>query len=140
MSRILAIDYGKKRCGLAVTDPLQIIAGGLACVETTALMAYIKDYVAKNDVEAIVMGLPTTVRGEFSDSYKYIEPFFKKLEAEFPAKKIIYYDERFTTKIALQSMIAGGVKKGDRNNKSGLVDKVSAALILQSYLASVQNR
>ena len=135
MGRILGIDYGKKRTGIAVTDPLQIIAGGLATVDTPALMQFLKEYTAQNEVDKIVIGLPLQMNGEYSESFRYIEPFVKRLKKEFPDKEIIYHDERFTSKIALQSMITGGVKKSDRRDKK-LVDKVSAALILQSYLDS----
>ena len=135
MGRILGIDYGKKRTGIAVTDPLQIIAGGLTTVDTPALMQFLKEYTAQNEVDKIVIGLPLQMNGEYSESFRYIEPFVKRLKKEFRDKEIIYHDERFTSKIALQSMITGGVKKSDRRDKK-LVDKVSAALILQSYLDS----
>ena len=136
MARILAIDYGKKRTGIAVTDPLQIIAGGLTTVETSRLLSFIKEYVGREDVEAIVVGLPRTVRGEYSESFKYIAPFVERLRRELPDVEVVYHDERFTTKIAMQSMIEAGATRSQRNNKSGVVDMVSAAIILQSYIDS----
>ncbi|MDE7134573.1 MAG: Holliday junction resolvase RuvX, partial [Rikenellaceae bacterium] len=134
MARILAVDYGKKRTGLAVTDPLQIIASGLTTVETGKLMAFIKDYVARHEVEMIVVGLPRTVTGEYSDSFAYIAPFVERLKEQLPEVEVVYHDERFTTKMAMQSMIAAGAPRRQRNNKSGVVDMVSAAIILQSFI------
>ncbi len=136
MGRILAIDYGKRRTGIAVTDPLQIIATGLTTVDTSELKAFIKKYITENEVDSIVMGLPRQMSGEMSESYKYIKPFCDWLKKELPEKELIYEDERFTSKLAMRAMIAGGVKKSDRRNKA-LIDKVSATIILQSYL---QNR
>lgn len=138
VARILAIDYGTKRTGIAVTDPLQIIASGLTCVETSTLLSFLRDYVQKESVEAIVVGLPKTVRGEFSESYSKIETFVEKLRKELPDMKVIFHDERFTTKMAMQSMISAGATKKQRNNKAGVIDMVSAAIILQSYLDSRQ--
>ncbi len=136
MARILAVDYGRKRTGLAVTDPLQIIAGGLTTVDTSRLISFIKDYVAVNDVETIVVGLPRTVKGEYSDSFAGISLFVERLKGELPGVEVVYHDERFTTKMAMQSMIAAGATRRQRNNKSGVVDMVSAAIILQSFLDS----
>ena len=136
MARILAIDYGKKRTGVAVTDPLQIIANGLITVDTKEILPYVKQYVAENEVETIVVGLPRQMNGEYSESFKYIAPFVERLKKALPETEIVYFDERFTSKMALQSMIAGGVKKSERRNNKGLVDRVSAAIILQSYLES----
>lgn len=134
MGRILAIDYGKKRCGLAVTDPLQIVPGPLTTVATGELMAFLKDYVVHEDVDVIVMGKPTTVRGEDSETMNYIRPFLGRLRKEMPQMKVEMVDERFTTKIAFQTMLDAGLKKSDRNNKNGIVDKVSATIILQTYM------
>lgn len=135
MARILSIDYGKKRVGIAVTDPLQIIAGGLTTVSAPETMDFLRKYLAGHEVEAIVVGLPRQMNHEYSESFRYIEPFVARLKKEFPAVRVEYFDERFTSRIAMQAMIAGGVKKSDRRNKA-LVDKVSAAVILQSYLES----
>ncbi|MEG1635252.1 MAG: Holliday junction resolvase RuvX [Rikenellaceae bacterium] len=133
MGRILAIDYGKKRTGIAVTDPLQIISNGLTTVETSTLKEFIKKYTTENEVDKFVIGLPRQMSGEFSESYKYIKPFGKWLESEFPNKEIIFVDERFTSVLAKRAMIEGGVKKMDRQNKA-LIDKISATIILQTYL------
>ena len=135
MARILSIDYGKKRVGIAVTDPLQIIAGGLTTVNAPEALDFLRKYLAENEVETIVVGLPRQMNHAYSESFRYIEPFVARLKKAFPGTKIEYFDERFTSKIAMQAMIAGGVKKSDRRDKA-LVDKVSAAVILQSYLES----
>ena len=133
MGRILAIDYGRKRTGLAVTDPLQIIAGNLATVPTHTLLAFIKDYIAREQVDRIVIGQPTQLNGEPSESMKYITPFVNRLHKELPDMTVVMYDERFTSTIAHQAMIDGGMKKSERRDKAS-VDKISAAIILQSYL------
>ncbi len=135
MGRILAIDYGRKRCGLAVTDPLQIIAGALETVPTHTLMDFLKEYLARNEVDALVMGMPRQMNGEPSESFTYIAPFVRRLEKEFPKLRIEWMDERFTSRLAMQAMITGGVPKMQRRDK-GLVDRVSATIILQSYLDS----
>lgn len=135
MGRILAIDYGRKRCGVAVTDPQQIIANALETVPTHTLMDFLKNYFAEQEVEAVVIGLPRQMNGQPSESFLYIEPFARHLQKEFPALKIEWMDERFTSKLALSAMIEGGVKKSKRREK-GLVDRVSAAIILQGYLDS----
>ncbi len=133
MPRILAIDYGSKRVGLAVTDPLQIIASGLTTVHSKDVIAFLEDYIKKENVECIVVGEPKTLMNVASDSARFIEPFVKHLRKKFPAIKIDRYDERFTSAIAHQTMLAGGLKKKDRQNKE-TVDMVSATLILQNYL------
>ncbi len=133
MGRILAIDYGRKRTGLAVTDPLQIIANALETVPTHTLMEYIRNYAAANALDAIVVGMPRQMDGTESESYVYIRPFVEKLRKAFPALKIEMVDERFTSKLAMQAIIAGGVPRAKRQDK-GLVDRVSATIILQSYL------
>jgi len=135
MARILSIDYGQKRTGLAVTDPMQMIANGLTTVETKDLEKFIVDYMAKEDVSTIVMGKPTQLNGENSENMRRIEPFFNRLKKLYPTKEIIYYDERFTSVLAHQTMIASGIGKKARQDK-GLVDQISATIILQDYMAS----
>ncbi|MCU0360036.1 MAG: Holliday junction resolvase RuvX [Bacteroidia bacterium] len=133
MGRILAIDYGTKRVGLAVTDPLRLIAGGLDTLHSKDLMTFLKTYTAKEKVDVIVVGEPKTLMNEKSSSARFIEPFVKQLEKTFPEIKIARYDERFTSRMAMQSMIEGGLKKKDRQNKE-TVDQVSAIIILQDYM------
>ena len=135
MSRILAIDYGQKRTGIAVTDTLQMIANGLATIETKELERFIVDYVAEEDVSVIVVGKPTQMNGENSENMKRIEPFFNRLKKLFPDKEITYYDERFTSVLAHQTMLQSGIGKKARQDK-GLVDKISATIILEDYLQS----
>ncbi len=139
MGRILGIDYGRKRTGVAVTDPLQIVAGNLTTVPTHELMQFIKDYVAQECVERIVIGQPTQLNGEPSESMKYITPFVKRLRKELPDMPIDLYDERFTSTIAHQAMIDGGMKKSDRRDKSR-VDAIAATIILNDYLQSKYNQ
>lgn len=134
MPRILAIDLGTKRTGLAVTDPLKILANPLETIETGQLMNFLKSYFAKEEVEAIVLGLPTRLNGQDNEMTPRVMKLKEELEKAFPEKKIALEDERFTSKMALQSMIAMGSKKKDRKEKAGNLDKVSAAIILQSYL------
>ena len=133
MSRILAIDYGKKRTGIAVTDTLQMIANGLATIETKELEKFLIDYVAREDVATIVIGKPTQMNGEDSENMKRIEPFFNRLKRLFPDKEIVYYDERFTSVLAHQAMLQSGIGKKARQDKA-LVDKISATIILEDYL------
>ena len=137
MSRILAIDYGQKRTGIAVTDTLQMIANGLATVETKELEKFIVGYVANEDVSTIVVGKPTQMNGENSENMKRIEPFFHRLKRLFPDKEITYYDERFTSVLAHQAMLQSGIGKKARQNKA-LVDKISATIILEDYLQSIR--
>lgn len=134
MARIMAIDYGSKRVGLAVTDPLQIIASGLTTVHSKDLIAYLEDYLKKEKVECIVVGEPKTLQNEASDSARYIDPFVTHLGRKFPTITIVRYDERFTSALAHQAMLMGGLKKKDRANKE-TVDMVSATILLQDYLA-----
>lgn len=136
MGRILAIDYGNKRVGLAVTDPLQIIAGGLTTVSAHESLKYITEYVKTNEVEKIVVGLPRQLDNQYSESYKYIRPFVDRLKKELPTHEVVYYDERFTSTLANRAIIEGGVKKSERRNNKGLVDMVSATILLQSYMDS----
>lgn len=137
MGRILAIDYGTKRTGIAVSDPLRIIAGALDTVPTHTLVDFLKKYIAENDVDIIVVGKPTQMNGQPSQSMAQIEPFVRRLAKEFPTIKIEWQDERFTSVLAQRAIIDSGVKKMQRRDKS-LVDKVSATIILQSYMESNQ--
>ena len=139
MGRILGIDYGRKRTGLAVTDPLQIVAGNLATVPTHTLMTYIKDYIARETVERIVIGKPTQLNGQPSESMKYITTFVNQLHKELPDMSVVMYDERFTSTIAHRAMIDGGMKKSDRRDKAR-VDAIAATIILNDYLQSKFNQ
>ena len=133
MPRILAIDYGKKRTGLAVTDPLKIIASGLATVPSHELVPYLKKYFAAEAVELILIGLPRNLDGSATDATALVEECIRVLHKHFPQIPIKKMDERFTSKMAFQSMIDSGLKKKDRQQK-GLVDEISATIILQEYL------
>lgn len=137
MGRFLAIDYGTKRTGLAVSDTLQIIANGLATVPTHTLFDYLRQYLEKENVERIIVGLPKQMNNEFSENMKHIRPFVKKLQAIYPAIPVELYDERFTSALAQKTIIEAGLKKKDRQNKA-LVDEVSAVIILQSYMESLR--
>jgi len=139
MGRIIGVDYGLKRIGLAVTDPLQIFASPLITLNQEEFYIYINDYMKKNEVEAFVIGYPVQMNNKPSESITYINPFIKKLKKTFPEKYIYLADERFTSQMALKTMIAGGVKKKDRQDKS-MVDKISASIILQSYLDTRSNK
>ena len=129
----MAIDYGRKRCGIAVTDPLQIIANSLTTVATKDLLTFILDYVKKENVETIVIGEPKDMQNNPSESSRYIEPFIGQLRKALPDMIIKRHDERFTSKMAFQTMIDAGLGKKQRQNKS-LVDTISATIILQSYM------
>jgi len=133
MARIIAIDYGSKRVGIAVTDELQIIASGLTTVHSTEIIAFLEDYFSKNEVECIVVGEAKDLQNNPSESTKIIEPFVKHLSRKFKDIKIARIDERFTSKMAFQTMIDSGLKKKARKNKA-LVDEISATIILQSYM------
>ena len=135
MGRVLAIDYGLKRTGIAVTDELQIIASGLTTVSTKDLIPFLQDYIKKEEVELFLIGEPKKLDNSPSDSEALITPFIQKLEKEFPKIPIKRVDERFTSKMAFQTMIDSGLKKKQRKNKA-LIDEISATLILQSYLYS----
>ncbi len=137
MGRILAIDYGTKRTGIAVTDPLRIIAGGLETVPTHTLHGWLVKYFAAESVDVIVVGKPTRMDGSPSESMAHIEPFVRRLRETFPGKEVVWYDERFTSRLAQKAIIDGGVPKMARRDKA-LVDKVSATIILQSYMESRQ--
>ena len=133
--RILSIDYGKKRTGLAVTDPLQIIAGGLATVSTSELFDWLQAYLAKEQVERIIIGEPRQPNGQPSENLARVQQFVNRWRKAVPNVPIEYYDERFTSVLAHQAMIDGGLKKKARQNK-GLVDEISATIILEDYLRS----
>ena len=139
MGRILGIDYGSKRIGLAVTDPLQIFASPLITVNPAEFDNYIKDYLKTNEVDAFVIGYPVQMNNQPSASVVYINPFIKKLKRTYPEKHIYLADERFTSQMAFRTMIDGGVKKKDRKDKS-MVDKISASIILQSFLDKRSNK
>ena len=136
MGRLMAIDYGRKRCGIAVTDPLQICANGLPTVRSCDLLSFIKDYCSKEAVDSFIVGEPKDLHGNPSESMRYINPFVSKLKKDFPGIPVIMWDERFTSTIAHQEMIAGGFKKKDRREK-GKTDEMAAVLILTSYLQSL---
>ena len=135
MARILSIDYGQKRTGLAVTDTLQLIANGLDVVETKNLEAYLSDYLKREEVETIVVGYPRQTNGQDSENMKRITPFVNRIRKLYPDKQIELYDERFTSVLAHKAMIESGIGKKARQNK-GLVDQISATIILQDYLES----
>lgn len=135
MYQLLAIDYGQKRVGVAVTDNEQLIASGLTTVHSNEIIDFLKDYFQKQKVECIVVGEAKNLDGTPSESSRFIEPFVLRLKKTFPEMKIARVDERFTSKMAFQTMIDAGLKKHKRREK-GLIDKVSATLILQSYLNS----
>ncbi len=135
MARIIAIDYGFKRVGLATTDPLQIIASPLETVHSKDLVTYLKNYCAKEEVESIVVGMPKNLDNTDTDTTKAVQDLVKHLKKVFTDKQVYTEDERFTSKMAMQAMIDGGMSKKDRREK-GNVDKISAAIILQSFLQS----
>lgn len=139
MGRILAIDYGTRRTGLAVSDPLRIIAGALATVETKQLERYLADYFAKNDVDIIVLGKPTQMNGSPSQTMRYIEPLAGRLRHAYPDKEVVLYDERFTSVLARRTMLESGIGRAARRDKA-LVDRISATIILQSYMDSAAQR
>lgn len=135
MGRIMAIDYGKKRVGIAVTDELQLIANGLTTVAAHDIFTFLKKYTREEKVDLFVVGEPRQMNNQPSESLKFIIPFVKKLKQEFPGIGVEMADERFTSKMAFQTMIDAGLKKKDRQNKE-LIDTISATIILQSYLSS----
>lgn len=135
MARILSIDYGKKRTGIAVTDPLQIIANGLATVSTSELLSYLKDYLSREQVERIIIGRPMQPNGQPSENLQRVEQFVNRWKKEMPDVPVEYVDERFTSVLAHQAMIDGGLRKKARQDKA-LVDKISATIILEDYLRS----
>ena len=133
MARILAIDYGRKRTGIAVTDPLQLIANRLTTISSHNIWEFLEEYLKKEKVEIIVVGYPTQMNNEASEAVKYINPFLKKLRIRYPGLTIEIVDERFTSKMAFRTMIDGGLKKQKRQDKA-LIDSISATIILQSYM------
>ncbi len=138
MGRLLSIDYGRKRCGIAVTDPLRICANGLTTVRACDLMAFLKDYCSKESVDKIIVGLPRQMNGTPSESARYIEPFLKQLRREMPDMPIERYDERFTSTLAHRAMIDGGMRRMARRDKE-IVDEIAATIILNDYLISLQS-
>ena len=137
MSRILAIDYGKKRTGLAVTDVCQLIANGLTTVATHELLDFVVNYVTREDVETVVIGMPVQMNGQPSENQARVTQFIQKLEAKLPKTlNIVQWDERFTSVLAHRAMIDGGVRKKERRENKGLVDEISATIILQDYMNS----
>jgi len=138
MGRILSIDYGQKRVGIALSDEMRIIATGLKTVASKDIWTFLKDYFSQENVDCIVVGQPTDMQNKPSDASRFIEPFVGKLRKIYPALKIDRYDERFTSKMAQEAMLAGGLRKKKRQDKA-LVDTVSATLILQSYMAAQNN-
>ena len=135
MARIVSIDYGKKRTGLAVTDPLQIIPGGLATVSTSTLFEFLSDYVQKEQVERLVIGEPRQPNGQPSENLARVQQFVNRWRKAMPQIPIEYFDERFTSVLAHQAMLAGGLKKKARQDKA-LVDEISATIILEDYMRS----
>ena len=135
MARILSIDYGKKRTGIAVTDPLQIIAGGLATVSTSTLFDWLSDYIKREPVERIIIGEPKQTKGQPSENYVRVEQFVNRWKKAMPDVPIEFFDERFTSVLAHKTMLEGGLHKKARQNKE-LVDEISATIILQDYMRS----
>ena len=138
MGRIMAIDYGARRTGLAVTDPVRIIATALATVDTPTLLPYIEEYCAREEVDLFVVGEARRMDGSPSESAQLIEPFVAQLREAFPAKEVARIDERFTSKLAFQSMIDSGLRKKDRRNKA-TVDQVAATIMLQDYMRTLNH-
>lgn len=137
MGRILAIDYGTRRCGLAVSDPLQIIATALATVETRQLETYVMQYCQENDVSTIVVGKPLQMSGDASETMRFIEPLVGRLRHAHPTKEVVLYDERYTSVLAQRTIRESGIGKMARRDKA-LVDRVAATIILQSYMEAVK--
>ena len=139
MGRALAIDYGRKRCGVAVTDPMRIIASPLTTVPSAGLEAYLRDYIPRENVTDVVIGYPVTVNNLPSESVKYIDPFIARFRKVFPGIPLHLTDERFTSQMAMQTMIEGGVSKSGRRDKA-MADRISASIILQSWLKLEENK
>ncbi|MDE7347990.1 MAG: Holliday junction resolvase RuvX [Muribaculaceae bacterium] len=135
MGRLLAIDYGRKRCGIAVTDSLRICANGLTTVRSCDLMSFLKDYCSKEPVDKIIIGLPKQMDGSPSESSRFIEPFIKHLRKEMPDTPLERYDERFTSTLAHRAMLDGGLHRMARRDKE-LLDEIAATIILNDYLSS----
>lgn len=139
MGRILAIDYGKKRVGLAVSDPLRLIANRLATVETHTIWNFLKNYFQSEQVDEVIIGYPVQMNNQPSEAVLYIEPFIKRFRKVYPEIPLELVDERYTSAMAFQTMIDGGVKKMARRNKA-MIDAISATIILQSYMEQQRNR
>ena len=137
MGRLLAIDYGRSRCGIAVTDPLRIVANGLATVETPRLESFLRDYLGRESVDAVIVGMPRNLDGTASDSQRYLLPALGRLRKAIPEMKFDTYDERFTSVLAHRAMIDGGMKRSDRREK-GNTDRIAACIILNDYLQSTK--
>lgn len=137
MGRLLAIDYGRRRCGIAVTDPMRIGANALATVATVQLIDFVKNYVSQEPVDAIIVGLPRDLHGNFSESINYIRPGIRNLQKQIPDIPIEFFDERFTSSLAHRSMLDMGLKKTQRRDKAA-VDRMAATIILNDYLQSNQ--
>lgn len=135
MGRLLSIDFGRKRCGIAVTDTLQLAANGLTTVATAELAEFVTSYINKEPVEAVIVGKPTTMRGEPSESMRYLTPVINRLSKLIAPVPVIFYDERFTSVLAHRAMIDGGMRKMARRDKA-MVDEISASIILNDYLQS----
>lgn len=135
MGRLMSIDYGRKRCGIAVTDTLRIVATGLTTVPTATLVEFVKKYVSSEPVDEIIVGYPVTMKGDDSESMRYIVPGINRLKKELPEVAVRFFDERFTSVIAHRAMIDGGMKKSRRQDKT-VVDEISATIILNDYLQS----
>lgn len=133
MGRILAIDYGTKRTGIAVSDPLRLIAGGLETVATKDLERWLADYFAREDVSTVVLGKPLQMDGTPSETWRFIEPLARRLQQRWPDKEVVFHDERFTSVLAHRAMLESGIGRMARRDKA-LVDKISATIILQSYM------
>lgn len=138
MGRLLAIDFGKVRCGIAATDSLQIVANPLATVETPRLEAFLRDYFAREEVEAVVVGLPRQMDGSPSESQRYLRPALGRLRKAFPGMRFELYDERFTSVLAHRAMLDGGMRKMQRRQKES-VDRMAACIILNDFLSARQN-
>lgn len=135
MGRLLSIDFGRKRCGIAVTDSLRIVANGLTTVATNDLITYVRQYMTQNEVSAVIVGHPTTMKGQESDSMRYLTPVINRLRKDIAPCPVIFFDERFTSVLAHRAMIDGGMKKMARRDKA-IVDEISAAIILNDFLQS----
>jgi putative Holliday junction resolvase len=136
MARLMAIDYGKKRTGIAVSDPLQLIANGLTTVDTPKLISFLDTYFQTNEVSQVIIGLPKSLRNEDTHATPLVEKFLILFKKTFPNMPILTVDERFSSKMAVQTMFDSGLKKKDRQNKA-LVDEISATILLQSYMSSI---
>ena len=131
----MSIDFGRRRCGIAATDPLRIVANGVATVQTATLIDYVRRYISSEGVDAVIVGYPTDMKGEASESVRYLTPVINRLRKEIAPVPVIFYDERFTSVLAHKAMLDGGMKKMDRRDKA-IVDEISATIILNDFLQS----